>query len=349
MARFVAEICVRPRIVNAYPAGQQKASGNRSAVGPAGSGRQAFTLVELLVVIAIIAMLVTLLLPAVQAAREAARRTQCVNNLKQINLAWINHESAQGHLPSGGWSWIWIGEPDRGFAELQPGGWVYNVLPFMEEQPIHDMAHGYTGTDRRDRLTAMIQIPLSWVHCPSRREPAVSPAQGSGMGTANGNRVVNCAKSDYAACVGDAPFSDWSNYPQTYAEAETYAWRPERGHNGVSYQVSTVTIGQISDGTSKTYMVGEKALNPANYNNGLDSGDNEFVLGGYNRDYHRTALLVPARDREGVSNHFQFGSVHQAAWHMGYVDGSIRPVAYDINPEVHRRAGVRDDGAALAQ
>ena len=154
--------------------------------------RTGFTLVELLVVIAIIAMLVTLLLPAVQAAREAARRTQCVNNLKQLSLAWLNHESAHGHLPSGGWGWTWVGEPELGFGPEQPGGWVYNVLPFLEESPIRDLAKGLEGQPRRDALTQTIQTVFPMLHCPSKREAKLSVVTGP---VTNGNRVQMANKN----------------------------------------------------------------------------------------------------------------------------------------------------------
>ncbi len=308
--------------------------------------RKGFTLVELLVVIAIIAMLVTLLLPAVQAAREAARRSQCINNLKQISLAWINHESAHGHLPTGGWGWEWIGEPELGFGEQQPGGWVYNVLPFMEEQALHDMSRGLDGQARRDALTQTIQTVLPMLHCPSKREAALSVVTGP---VTNGNPVRMANKTDYATCVGDAPFSDWTNFPRSVAAAENYNWMKHPGHNGVCYQISKVRIGQVSDGTSKTYLVGEKALDPLRYQNGDDWGDNEFLLGGYNRDFHRTVSIPPARDQPGVRQHFQFGSVHVNGWHMAYADGSVRPLSYGIAPQIHRRLGVRDDGEAIGE
>ncbi len=113
---------------------------------PRGFIRRAFTLVELLVVIAIIGILIALLLPAIQSAREAARLTECKNNLKQVGLAVQNHVNTQKFFPSGGWGWNWTGDPDRGFGKGQPGGWAYSLLPYMEGGATYKLGKGDAGT-----------------------------------------------------------------------------------------------------------------------------------------------------------------------------------------------------------
>src|SRR3954453_14927337 len=135
--------------------------------------RQRFTLVELLVVIAIIGILVALLLPAVQAAREAARRNQCVNNLKQLSLGAMNHESTMKELPSSGLGYGWVGDPNYGFGRRQPGGWIYNVLPFIEEQAIHDMGMGvgttWNDANRKKIFADLDTKVVKTLICPSGR------------------------------------------------------------------------------------------------------------------------------------------------------------------------------------
>ena len=103
------------------------------------SRRAGFTLVELLVVITIIGILVGLLMPAVESVREAGRRTVCANNVKQMALACLTHESKNGFFPTGGWGWEWAGDPNLGFTRRQPGGWHFNILPYMGLDTLHDM------------------------------------------------------------------------------------------------------------------------------------------------------------------------------------------------------------------
>ncbi len=128
-----------------------------------------FTLVELLVVITIIGVLIALLLPAVQAAREAARQTQCKNNLKQLALGCLNHEQINGRLPSDGWGWRWVGDADRGSDWRQPGGWIYNVLPYVEQPALHDLGLGanpWNGTEKLAANCRRMQTPIAALDLP---------------------------------------------------------------------------------------------------------------------------------------------------------------------------------------
>src|SRR4029077_15365078 len=126
-------------------------TGRMTTAQPAGISR-AFTLIELLVVIAIIGVLVALLLPAVQSAREAARRTHCQNNLKQIGVAFLNFEGAQKAFPSGGWGYHWTGDPDMGFGEKQPGGWAFSILPYLEDSTVFQVGKGLLQNQKQAAL-----------------------------------------------------------------------------------------------------------------------------------------------------------------------------------------------------
>lgn len=131
----------------------------------------AFTLVELLVVIFIIGVLVAILLPAIQAAREAARRVQCKNNLRQLALAVITHHEQIGWFPTGGWGPYWVGDADRGYGGEQPGGWVYNLLPLIEEAPLHELPRDGNrvafSPEQLEGAKRLVATPVDLLYCPS--------------------------------------------------------------------------------------------------------------------------------------------------------------------------------------
>jgi prepilin-type N-terminal cleavage/methylation domain-containing protein/prepilin-type processing-associated H-X9-DG protein len=333
-------------------------------------GRTGFTLIELLVVIAIIGILVALLLPAIQAAREAARRSQCKNNLKQLALGCLNHHDVQKHFPTGGWGWAWVGDPDRGYGKDQPGGWMYNILPFIEEGNLHDAGKdGQPDVVTPDRLRAaqeLIATPVKMINCPSRRQAIAYPYTGGGF--INSLTPTICGRLDYAGNSGTV-WVESGAFPQSLGEAATFdgKWFVDqrtkveqstgvREITGIFFQRSEISFRQVIDGTSKTYLIGEKALITGQYDTGTDGSDNENWVSGFDNDnYRKTAngpagalqALTPLQDAPNLSPDLEgnaFGSAHPGDCNMAFCDGSVHTIGYDIDWQVHRDFGDRADG-----
>jgi prepilin-type N-terminal cleavage/methylation domain-containing protein/prepilin-type processing-associated H-X9-DG protein len=307
-------------------------------MGTPSPSRRGFTLIELLVVIAIIGVLIGLLLPAVQKTREAANRIRCANNLKQLGLAAHMNHDVYGHLPSGGWGWYWVGDPSRGSGRSQPGGWIYQSLPFIEQVALYRESGTAAGADK------MIATALPLLNCPSRRTGG--PFTGGGHGYLNygGITAPLMARSDYAANCGDQSADELFAGPSSLAQGDsaTYSWPSTTSFTGIVYQRSEIRFADIQNGTSNTILYGEKYLNPAAYLTGTDGGDNENMYVGFDNDTSRSTDYVPLQDRRGYSNTFCFGSMHPGGVNMLYCDGSVQVIGYDINAAVFRRTGNRN-------
>jgi len=303
---------------------------------------RAFTLIELLVVITIIGILIGLLLPAVQAAREAARCVQCQNNLKQLALGALSHESSFGRFPTGGFGGWWVGDPDRGTGTDQPGGFFYNILPYIEQGALHDKGIRMTSSAKRQLWSELVATPLPMMFCPSRRPPHSGGL--GGYSTVNYWRNIEMpsalAHNDYA-CNGGGTL------PQHPAD-----WDPDAEHNGICYLKSTVTPAHVRDGASNTYLCGEKYMDPDAYFNGWDGGDDNCVYSGHDQDVCRWTnanpnISGPHQDQEGYRGWWAFGSAHSSGFHMALCDGSVRPFSYFMDRHIHELLGNRMDGQSM--
>ena len=316
-----------------------------------------FTLVELLVVITIIGILISLLLPAVQSAREAARRTQCSNNLKQIGLAFLNHEATHGHYPTCGWGSQWVGDPDRGFDKRQPGGWVYNILPYLEQEALHQLGADKDPVLKATDAATVTGTPLTMMNCPTRRRAIAYPNGGAGgeppqHNAYNADSVDVVAKSDYAANSGDCMCH--GRGPASLAAGDTsYTWSCDSicpaANRGISYARSEVTVAEVRDGTSNTYMVGEKYITPDFYTTAQGSGNNQSMYQGHDPDVVRYPRMdqLSKQDRPGDSSYYCFGSAHSGGCNFVLCDGSVRAISYAIDPTTHYRLGNRADGQVI--
>ena len=333
-----------------------------------------FTLVELLVVIAIIGILVALLLPAVQSAREAARRAQCTSQLKNITLGMINHESTFNEWPSGGWPGRWGGDPDRGSKADQPGSWLFSTLPYIEQEALHDMGSGLTGTARSNALIQRDETVVSVLNCPSRRKGGPYPVDVGGQKILTGDGTggvfeyipTMAARADYAANVGDTTGYDATCrsteiFPSNYIRDQYPAGFPPKlsDFTGITYCGKATSNRSITDGLTNTIALGEKWMPVEEYETGTWHADDWPMYVGFQNDLVRatyynavTPSHTPRRDGDAGTLttgylYELFGSPHAGVCLFSMCDGSVTGVEFDVDAETFRQMGVRNDGGEV--
>jgi prepilin-type N-terminal cleavage/methylation domain-containing protein len=304
--------------------------------------RSGFSLIELLVVITILVILIALLMTAIQAVREMANRVRCANNLKNWGVAVAQHHVTWKRLPAGGWGWNWAGDPDQPNDKDQPGGWLYNLLPYVEQGNLHDLSKGLQGQAKMDATRNMVQSSFLLANCPTRRPPTVlkggyTPVNASAL-------TLGSARTDYAANAGSTSCDQYYGGPGSISQGmdPTYTgWHDTSTMTGVCFERSELRYSDVTRGASNVFMIGEKYLDPDFYYNGASGSDNENMYNGFDNDMFRDTASTPMQDLSGYSDDNRFGSAHKSVFNMLYVDGGVRQISYNVNSQVFLQAGSR--------
>ena len=339
------------------------------------NGRDAFTLVELLVVIAIIGILVALLLPAVQAAREAARRMSCSNNMHNIGLACVNVHDTVKHLPFSIGQWaedqsrtkVWIG-PTNGKMDVGNGGpgyngkgWIVDILPAMEETALSDsiaqalkdykgnFPQGITGPGGNGMaaptIRTMLGQQLNWLTCPS--DPSSKPSTDQWWWSVSGK--VTIATTNYKGVAGDTvvtstgsggpmdtPFPNLGSTPDCHntAECNGLMWR-NTYYNPINFK-------KVTDGTSKTFMVGESVVEQ-DYHSAAFFADGDWASCGNPLNYFITPpTMAQVKGAPQWMAARGFKSLHPGGAHFVMADGSVHFVNEGIDHTVYRGLSTRN-------
>ncbi len=309
--------------------------------------KSGFTLVELLVVIAIIGILIALLLPAVQAAREAARRMQCTNNLKQIGLALHNYAQALRSFPPG--CIVSVGGPSAfdpwgEAAQTSTGShgtsWMLQILPFMEQGSAHAQWKFDTSVTGN---AAVAQLDMPGFYCPSRRSEVRSEDQA---------RLRNSAwrggGNDYGGCAGGGrTFTESGNKP--FVASATDTWQNSL-RRGMFTPNTPARFNSIQDGTSNTIMTGElqRLTNTATSTPPAQQSQDGWAVGGSATVFSTwDATPVTGGTKASGMNNLYFespGSRHSGGANFGMADGSVHFFSESMDRQTFRYLGSMADG-----
>jgi prepilin-type N-terminal cleavage/methylation domain-containing protein/prepilin-type processing-associated H-X9-DG protein len=294
--------------------------------------KRGFTLVELLVVIAIIGILTAMLLPAVQAAREAARRSQCTNNLKQLSLAMLTYHQAVGKFPPPGISSNQV-------------SWLILILPYLEQKPLHDQFDFNEGPFGQPEKLRVAEVSVPVFFCPSSTDDEDRRSGSSSeVYPAGGPRVFT---AHYFGVLGPNGTNNYLPTPTAYKCTGLTEAFGGYCTQGVFFYPTGLDIASVRDGTSNTLFIGEIAWPGMPYYRAFTRG--------YYKDNRGTLLLFaknvqyPINSRNTTTwNNTAFGSLHPGGAHFAMVDGSVRFLSQYIEQNVYLAIASRNGEEAVS-